>query len=273
VATARRIADSVRRGQRGIATTWARRDGRGDGGPCDQTATRGNEERSVGHDNHLIMPQQPAHPKIYHIVHVDRLASIVADGCLHCDATMVEREGRGTSIGISEIKQRRRNLPIACRPGLHVGDCVPFYFCPRSVMLFLLHRANHPNLTYSGGQGPVIHLESDLHKTVKWAEKKGRRWAFTLSNAGSTYFEDRCNLDQLGEVDWSAVQTNRWSGPGIAESIQEGKQAEFLVESSFSWRLVDRIGVYSQGIVQQVTNVIRDAPHRPMIEIRRDWYY
>lgn len=27
----------------------------------------------------------PAQPKIYHIVHVDRLPSIIADGCLWCD--------------------------------------------------------------------------------------------------------------------------------------------------------------------------------------------
>ena len=38
----------------------------------------------------------PAQPKIYHIVHVDRLASIVADGCLWSDAVMVQRQGAGT---------------------------------------------------------------------------------------------------------------------------------------------------------------------------------
>ena len=30
----------------------------------------------------------PAEPKIYHIVHVDRLPSIVKDGYLWCDAKM-----------------------------------------------------------------------------------------------------------------------------------------------------------------------------------------
>ena len=32
------------------------------------------------------MNQPPAEPKLYHIVHVDRLASIISDGCLWCDA-------------------------------------------------------------------------------------------------------------------------------------------------------------------------------------------
>ena len=36
----------------------------------------------------------PRHPKIYHIVHVDRLPSIVADGCLWCDAEVVRGHHR-----------------------------------------------------------------------------------------------------------------------------------------------------------------------------------
>jgi hypothetical protein len=35
----------------------------------------------------------PAQPKIYHIVHVDRLPSIVADGFLWSDAVMVQLQG------------------------------------------------------------------------------------------------------------------------------------------------------------------------------------
>jgi ssDNA thymidine ADP-ribosyltransferase, DarT len=186
---------------------------------------------------------------------------------------MMQRAASGTMIGMTDIKQRRIRLLIDCRAGLHVGDCVPFYFCPRSVMLFLLHRGNHPNLTYRGGQATIIHLESDLHATVDWAEHNGQRWAFTLSNAGAFYFEDRCNLEQLSEINWGAVQTNKWSGPGISSLIKEGKQAEFLLERSFPWHLVERIGVLGQGTAQQVANVIREAAHRPQVEIRHDWYY
>jgi len=41
----------------------------------------------------------PARPKLYHIVHVNRLASIVADGCLWCDAEVLRRTSPGTGIG------------------------------------------------------------------------------------------------------------------------------------------------------------------------------
>ena len=83
----------------------------------------------------------PENPKIYHIVHVDRLLSIVAEGGLLSDAEMANRPGGGTVIGMSDIKRRRlTELTLASHPGLYVGECVPFYFCPRSVMLTQLDR-------------------------------------------------------------------------------------------------------------------------------------
>ena len=112
-----------------------------------------------------------------------------------------------------------------------------------------------------------MHLECDLHATVAWAGQQGCRWAFTLSNAGAYYFEDRADLAQLNEIDWVAVQAKYW------QSCKEGKQAEFLVENRFPWHLVERIGVHSRAVYQQAVNALPPGGHRPAVEIRPDWYY
>jgi hypothetical protein len=209
----------------------------------------------------------PDHPKLYHICHVDRLPSIVTSGGLLSDAAVQQHTLAGTMIGMSNIKQRRlTELQLASHPGLFVGQCVPFYFCPRSVMLYLIHRQN-AELAYRGGQGPIVHLEADLHATVAWAQQHQRRWAFTASNAGSRYFDDWANLAQLNSVDWNAVQARNWSG------CKEGKQAEFLLEHGFPWVLVERIGVASRLVYAQAANALPAAGHRPPVEIRPDWYY
>ena len=54
---------------------------------------------------------------------------------------------------------------------------------------------------------------------------------------------------------------------------KEGKQAEFLLEESFPWRLVERIGVQSRASFQRVVNGLPSNGHRPAVEIRADWYY
>lgn len=210
----------------------------------------------------------PARPKLYHIAHVDRLPSIITDQCLWCDREVVRRAPLGTTIGMNSIKQRRLNeLHLSSHAGLFVGDCVPFYFCPRSVMLYLMYQGNHPELTYRGGQGPIVHFEADLHTVVDWADAQRRRWAFTLSNAGARYFEDRSNLAQLGEIDWKAVNATDW------RQCKDGKQAEFLLELSFPWRLVERIGVLSRATYGLAVNALPARGHRPPVEIRPEWYY
>ena len=209
----------------------------------------------------------PAKPKIYHIVHIDRLASIVADACLWSDAQLRQHAFAGTTIGMNDIKSRRLTLPLASHPQLTVGQCVPFYFCPRSVMLYVIHRANHESLSYRGGQQPIVHLEADLHDVVDWATANSRRWAFTASNAGSFYFDDYSDLDRLDELDWASIHARNW------QNSKEGKQAEFLIERSFPWPLVSHIAAMTEAVYNQVFRAIQGSGHRPTVTIQPRWYY
>jgi hypothetical protein len=201
----------------------------------------------------------PDQQKIYHIVHVDRLAAIVQNGALLSDAEMLTRPEIGTTIGMSAIKERRLTLPVSCHPGTCVGDYVPFYFCPRSIMLYLIYRGNHPDLSYRGGQDPILHLEADLYEVVEWANRDGRKWAFSLANAGARYTEFRGRVDQFGEVNWAAVAARDWT--------------EFLVNHSLPWQLIRQIGVHSFALKQQVEAIISASDHRPPVHVRTDWYY
>ncbi len=121
--------------------------------------------------------------------------------------------------------------------------------------LYLIHQANHPELEYRGGQQSIVHLQADLKAAVDWANSHQRRWTFTLSNAGSCYFEDRNDLSCLNEVDWSAVKARHWA------SCKEAKQAEFLVEGHFPWELIEFVGVCSKAIYRQVNGIIGAGIH------------
>jgi hypothetical protein len=150
------------------------------------------------------MTAAPTSPKIYHITHLDNLAGIVATGGLVSDAKRIASGLSCSLVGMSTIKQRRlEELEVACHPGTKVGEYVPFYFCPRSIMLYILHKANNPELTYTGGQRPMLHLQADLNTVITWANTNGVQWAFTSGNAGAylTSFYD--NLADLDKLDWA----------------------------------------------------------------------
>ena len=215
--------------------------------------------------------QVPKNMKLYHIVHIDRLRSILQSGGLYCDAHVIRNALPGTTIGISRIKEQRRTHSLTSYPKLYVGDCVPFYFCPRSVMLYIIWRANHQNLTYRGGQKPIIHLVADLKQVVNWANNHQKRWAFTTSNAGAKSFHDYNSLNNLNKVNWDAVNARFWSD----EDIKAKKQAEFLMEEFFPWHLIESIGVRSKHVLTDVEEIINSNSnsYKPKVSVETKFYY
>jgi len=210
----------------------------------------------------------PENIKIYHIIHISKLPAIVGEGFLLSDSEMSKRESVGVTIGMDEIKRRRlEKLKLSSHPGLYVGQCVPFYFCPRSVMLYMFHMRNHPDIKYHGGQEPILHLVADLQETVDWAENNNVRWAFTNSNAGSSYFDDFSDLRNLIKLDWDAIQARQWSGR------RDKKQAEFLIEKVMPWELIEEIGVYSYDWVDEVDKKLKKLHYKPVVRAHREWYY
>ena len=211
----------------------------------------------------------PASPKIYHITHLANLPQMV-DEALWSDSERLRRGLDCTIVGMKEIKRRRlEELTVSCHPTTKVGEYVPFYFCARSIMLYLLYRGNHPDISYGGGQGPIVHLEADLHTVIRWAAAKHVRWAFSRTNAGARYTSFVNELDKLGTLDWDAIAANDWTAP----TVKEHKQAEFLVEQRFPWKLVERIGVIDETIALNVTEQLVDADHKPEVVVQRNWYY
>ncbi len=121
------------------------------------------------------------------------------------------------------------------------------------------------DLSYTGGDEPIVHLEADLRHVVDWAESVDLRWVFTDVSAATNYFEDFEDLSELNQIDWETVSAMWWSGRSAE------KQAEFLVESEFDWALVDRIGCRSTFTFDRVVDVVEGRT--PSLEIIPSWYY
>jgi hypothetical protein len=208
-------------------------------------------------------------PKIYHITHIGNLPGIIENG-LWSDAECIRQGLKCSSVGMSKLKERRlTELAVRCHAGTKVGSYVPFYFCPRSIMLFLLARGNHPDLTYDGGQRRIVHLVADSSKAAQWAAVAGHRWAFTNGNASARYTRFSNEFAKIRELDWQAIQQTDWRDP----LIKEAKQAEFLVERHFPWTLVEQIGVIDGTMETETRHILQSATHQPDVNVVREWYY
>jgi len=217
------------------------------------------------------MTPPPTQPKIYHITHIDNLTSIVAAGCIESDRRRNRAAGQAqTAIGMTEIKRRRLlELDVPCHPGTKVGDYVPFYFCPRSIMLFIIYKDNHPDMTFHGGQGPILHLQADMESVINWADEQKVHWAFSDRNAGSYYTDFYNNRAELDQVNWEAVRARDFR----ELVVKEGKQAEFLVHDTFPWQLVEKIGVINTSMFNRVNTILQSTTHKPVVKMEQSWYY
>jgi hypothetical protein len=216
------------------------------------------------------MTSAPSSPKIYHITHVDNLPSIATGMGLVSDSYRIASELSCSLVGMPTIKQRRlEEIKVACNPGTMVGQYVPFYFCPRSIMLYILRMGNHPDVSYRGGQQSIVHLQADFDQVITWAKSNAVPWAFSTGNAGTYIASFYNNPAQLSEIDWEAVTATDFRDA----KTKEGKQAEFLLFNVFPWTLIEKVGTINSTIATKAKMALASASHQPTIAVEPSWYF
>ena len=206
------------------------------------------------------MPHDPEKTLIYHITDVANLPAIIAENGLCSDAVMVKRSAE--IIGYDHIKKRRLNeIPVPCCEWRRVGEFVPFYFCPRSPMLFTINKGKTGRP--EGCQKSIVHLVATMAAGIA----TGKAWAISSGNAGAYHTTFSAKLDALDALDWAAIKEIQWQG------VQHQKSAEFLVADFFPWTAIQEIGCQNSATADKVRSVLADAAHRPAVTIKTDWYY
>lgn len=199
--------------------------------------------------------------KVSHITHINNLAGILEHECLWSDAKRIELGLINQNIGYSHIKQRRLVRPVSVAAGGTIGQYVPFNFCPRSVMLFVIHKGH---ADYQGGQDRVLHLISDVD-TIRLSNQ---HCFFTDIHADLDYAEQIDDFDRITELDIQRIIHGKYW-----QDFKEEKQAEFLAFESVQWGTIHQIGVKTQAIADEVNQLLQVAQHKPEVVVRPEWYY
>jgi hypothetical protein len=206
------------------------------------------------------MPRDLEKTRIYHITDIANLTGILAKGGLLSDAAMAKRMPE--VIGYDHIKKRRlTEISVPCCNGRFVGEFVPFYFCPRSPMLFTINKGNTGRP--AGCQESIVHLVS----TVAAGIAIGNVWAISSGNASTYHTTFAAELDALEALDWMAIEAMQWDG------LQHQKAAEFLVADFFPWQAIKGIGCHNSAIADKVRLLLADAVHQPTVAVTPNWYY
>lgn len=204
---------------------------------------------------------------IYHITHIDNLAPILEHGGLLCHASRAQLELPQVSIAHQTIQDRRAttNVPLASYGTLH--DYVPFYFAPRSPMLYTINRGNVEG--YTEGQTPILHLVVAAERIVQ--EKLS--FVFTDGHAIISFSHFYNDLRELHQIDWQVMQSRYWRDTLEDNDRKRRRSAEFLVHRFVPWALIQEIGVINKTVATRVEQILKEQAHRPLVKIRGEWYY
>jgi len=204
---------------------------------------------------------------IYHITHIENLSSILQDECLWCDTERLQRGLASVGIAHTHIKARRarREVPV-CRGGV-LADYVPFYFAPRSPMLYSIYKGNVAG--YSGGQSRVIHLVSSVETVIE----NRLPYAFTNGHAEMAVTNFYENTEDLDKVDWSVMRGRVWNDTVTDGNRKWRRQAEFLVHNAFPFSLFNELGVISQRVADEAQNIMSRKGYDLAVKVQQNWYY
>lgn len=206
------------------------------------------------------MVTTPAQILIYHITDVENLPGILNEGGLHSDAVMAQRNP--TVIGYNHIKERRlTQITVPCCNNRFVGEFVPFYFCPRSPMLFTINQGRTGRSP--GCQKTIIHLVSNVGVAVAL----GQDWAISDGNAGAFHTSFDTDIRALEYLNWPAIRARSWQGR------THEKSAELLVADFFSWNCIRQIGCHNTQVAKEVKDLIQVNSHQPSVDVQPTWYY
>jgi hypothetical protein len=203
-------------------------------------------------------------PPIYHFTDLANIGSILAVGELRCHSTA----DCSVDIADATIKSRRMSKRVPCGPGGTLGEYVPFYFAPRSPMLFRIQHGGVENV--SSDPARLVYLVSSTEAVVA----AGREYVFTDGNAAAAFTEFHDDAEHLGEVvDWPLMKATMWANTPADPDRRRRRGAEFLVHQALPFELVDKCCVYAAAARSAVAAAAADAGWEVEVRIRRNWYF
>ncbi len=180
-----------------------------------------------------------------------------------CKSDIDEKEIPYDNIAYPELQDRRSLTAVDVEPYGHLHDYVPFYFAPRSPMLYVNYKKGDEI------QKGIIYLISSA-QSIKKSEIP---FVFTDGHAIMALSHFYRREEDLENIDWNVMRGKYWYDTDEDNDRKRRRQAEFLIHRFMPWVLFEAIIVYDQSVKERVEKFIRTAAHKPTVHIKRNWYF
>ncbi len=217
--------------------------------------------------------------RLFHITPIDNLNRICQEGGLICKNKCASKNINYHNIAHSGAQSSRARTIVPDPPGGAVHDFVPFYFAPRSPMLFAINGGRVIGCDY--GQEDIFHFET----TVELISTEDVEIVFYDRNATLIYSKSYTDINELqSKVAWDLITEDpKLDGyckyfqdvPSNSKYVdrREKRMAEFLVKQRVELSYMTRIGVINEQKTKIVRAVLQQNGVKLKVEVIHDWYF
>ena len=216
--------------------------------------------------------------RIFHITAIPNLASIVADRAVRAKALLAERGVVYSNIAYQGAQGRRAVKTVRRSPAGVIHDYVPFYFAPRSPMLFTINVGNVDGCSHR--QQDIVHLATTVFAVCE-AHLKFIFYNYNATLSIAECFDDLADLDK---IDWPLFfeeptidgYCKYWHSrldPPEHALRMETRQAEFLVHREVPLEAFECIGVIDESKADEVRAILDAAGIDLPVAVKPGWYF
>ena len=213
--------------------------------------------------------QNVKNPILYRMTHIDNIEHILTYGITHKNSERANPNYK--PIGDGEVISVRDHTPVPEEISLGgvLGDYIPFYFCPRSPMHYVIYKGY--NSVGKVSESNIVYLISDVDSIVE-AELP---FIFTNGHAVSdlTLFFSSDETDKFRTLDWEVICNNYWRDTEEDPDRKRRKEAEFLIKRDVPVGCIIGLAVYNEEAKNRMEKLITSLGIDIRVAIRKNFYY
>lgn len=197
----------------------------------------------------------------FRITHINNISHIAKCGIVKASSPLHDKNFQ--PIGDSQVIKLRKSEVVN---GYHIGDYIPFYFGPRSPMLYVIQHG------YNGVQR--VKPEEIVYCVIKLDDliTDGIECIFTDGHALSflTLFYTKDDLVKIdSKVKYDDVYSSQWN---LEEDndLKRRKEAELLIKDDLPAKYIKGYVVYNENARQ---SLIGKGINENMIVVKSNYYF
>lgn len=202
----------------------------------------------------------------YRITHINNFSLLLKNGIVNKNHPNASDDY--IEIGNPEIIDVRSTSAVKIDDYGMIGDYVPFYFTPKSIMLYnIITGYWHPKVPMRN-RSEILVIRCLIEELANLP-----KWFFTDGQGNKDFTKHFNDLQMLNEIDWECIQNSKFKNDYDDPDRSRKYQAEFLVHYEVPIDSIESLNVYNQQAADVLANILNENNINLAVNIQPQYFF